>query len=68
MRAGFADQGALVDAMYEMAGLLGKSGFRHTLKDKSLTLSFRTDRISSSELATVESRMEGALKQMGVSP
>jgi len=68
VRGGFADQGALVDAMYEMAGLLGKSGFRHTLKDKSLTLSFRTDRISSSELAAVESRMEGALKQMGVTP
>ena len=68
VRGGFADQGALVDAMYEMAGLLGKSGFRHTLKDKSLTLSFRTDRITQAELAHVESRMEGALKDMGVAP
>ncbi|HEY5951217.1 MAG TPA: hypothetical protein VIV40_37250, partial [Kofleriaceae bacterium] len=68
VRGGFADQGPLVDAMYEMAGLLGKSGFRHTLKDKSLTLSFRTDRISHAELAAVESRMEGALKQMGITP
>jgi hypothetical protein len=63
VRGSFAGQGPLVDAMYEMAGLLGKSGFRRTLKDKSLTLSFRTDRISSSELAAVESRLEGAMKQ-----
>jgi hypothetical protein len=68
VRGSFAGQGPLVDAMYEMAGLLGKSGFRRTLKDKTLTLSFRTDRISSAELAAVESRLEGAMKQMGVTP
>jgi hypothetical protein len=68
VRGGFADQGPLVDAMYEMAGLLGRSGFRRTLKDKSLTLSFRTDRISKAELAAVESKMEGAMKDMGISP
>lgn len=68
VRAGFADQGPLVDAMYEVAGLLGKSGFRHTLKDKSLMLSFRTDRITSAELATVETRFQGALDQMGLKP
>jgi hypothetical protein len=54
--------------MYDMAGLLGKSGFRHTLKDKSLTLSFRTDRISSAELATVETQLERAMKAQGISP
>jgi hypothetical protein len=68
VRGSFAGQGPLVDAMYEMAGLLGKSGFRRTIKDKSLTLSFRTDRISSVELAAVESKLEGAMKQMGVTP
>ncbi|HEY5922614.1 MAG TPA: hypothetical protein VIV11_13125 [Kofleriaceae bacterium] len=66
VRGGFADQGALVDAMYEMAGLLGKSGFRHTLEDKALRLSFRTDRISTGELAAVEAKLEGAMKQMGI--
>jgi len=68
VRAGLAGQGPLVDAMYEVAGLLGRSGFRHTLKDKALTLSFRTDRITSTELAGVEVRLEGAMKQMGISP
>lgn len=68
VRGSFAGQGPLVDAMYEMAGLLGRSGFRRTLKDKSLTLSFRTDRISHAELAAVESRLEGAMQQMGVTP
>jgi hypothetical protein len=68
VRGSFAGQGPLVDAMYEMAGLLGKSGFRRTLKESSLTLSFRTDRISSTELAAVESRLEGAMKQMGITP
>jgi len=68
VRGGLADQGPLVDAMYEMAGLLGKSGFRHTVKDKALTLSFRTDRISHAELAAVESKLEGAMKQTGTTP
>lgn len=68
VRAGFADQGPIVDAMFDMGALLGKSGFRHTLKDKSLTLSFRTDRISRTELVTIESRLESAMKQMGVTP
>ena len=68
VRAGFADQGPVVDAMFDMGALLGRSGFRHTLKDKSLRLSFRTDRISSGELAAIELRLESAMKQMGVTP
>jgi hypothetical protein len=68
VRASFAGQGPMVDAMYEMAGLIGKSGFRHTLKDNTLTLSFRTDRITSRELAAIESRFEGVMQQMGVTP
>jgi hypothetical protein len=68
VRASFAGQGAMVDAMYDVAGLLGKSGFRHTLKDKALTLSFRTDRITHGELASVEAKLEGAMKQMGITP
>lgn len=68
VRAGFGGGGPMVDAMYDMAGLLGKSGFRHTLKDKSLTLSFRTDRISSAELSTIETQLESAMKAQGISP
>lgn len=68
VRAGFAGQGPIVDAMFDVGALLGNRGFRHTLKDKSLTLSFRTDRISSGELATVEGRLESALKASGVTP
>jgi hypothetical protein len=61
VRGGFADQGAVVDAMFDMAALLGKSGFKHTLKDKALTLSFRTDRISQAELMTIETRLQAAI-------
>lgn len=68
VRASFAGQGPLVDAMFDMGALLGKSGFRHTLKDSSLTLSFRTDRISSREIATIETKLEGAMGQMGITP
>jgi hypothetical protein len=68
VRGSFAGQGPIVDAMYEMASLLGKSGFRRTVKDNSLTLSFRTDRITSRELAVLESKFEGAMKQMGAAP
>ena len=68
LRAQFAGQGPIVDVMYEVGGLLGKSGFRHTLKDKSLLLSFKTDRITAAELASVEAQLEGAMKGMGITP
>lgn len=68
VRMQFAGQGPIVDVMFEVGGLLGKSGFRHTLKDKSLLLSFRTDRITAAELATVESKLESAMKDMGYTP
>ena len=68
VRMQFAGQGPIVDVMFEVGGLLGNSGFRHTLKDKSLLLSFRTDRITAAELATVESKLEAAMKDMGYTP
>lgn len=68
VRGELAGQGAIVDAVFEMAALLGNTGFRHTLKDKSLTLSFRTDRISASQLALIEARLETALQQSGLAP
>lgn len=58
VRAQFAGQGPMMDVMFEIGTLLGKSGFRHTLKDKSLTLSFRTDRITSDQLVLVESKLQ----------
>ena len=63
VRQQFAAQGAAMDVMFEVGALLGKSGFRHTLSDKGLALSFRTDRISEAELATVEARLEAVMKQ-----
>lgn len=68
VRAGFAGQGPIVDAVFDMGALLGNTGFRHTLKDKSLTLSFRTDRISSSQLVTIEARLQSALEKSGMAP
>lgn len=68
VRMQFAGQGPIVDVMFEVGGLLGKSGFRHTLKDKSLLLSFRTDRITAAELASVETKLESAMKDMGYTP
>lgn len=68
VRAQLAAQGPIVDVIYEVGGLLGKSGFRQTLKDKSLLLSFKTDRITAAELATVEIKLEQAMKNMGYTP
>lgn len=61
IRAQFAGQGPLVDAFFEIGALLGKSGFRHTLKGKSLMLSFRTDRVTQAQLSSVEKRLEAAV-------
>ena len=61
IRAQFAGQGPLVEAFFEIGALLGKTGFRHTLKGKSLTLSFRTDRITQAQLSNIEKRLEAAV-------
>jgi hypothetical protein len=62
VHAGFSGQGPIVEAVFDIGALLGKRSFRHTLKDKSLTLSFRSDRIASAELVTIESRLQTAMK------
>jgi hypothetical protein len=68
VRAQFAGQGPIVDVMFEVGSLLGKQGFKYTLKDKALTLSFRTDRITSEQIVSVEARLQGVLGQMGITP
>lgn len=61
VKAQFAGQGPAVDVLFDLAGVLGDKGFRHTLKDKTLTLSWRTDRIPQSDLTQYESRLEAAM-------
>ena len=61
VRAQFAGQGAIVDAMFDLGALLGNRGFKHTLKGNALTLSFRTDRVSQSELMAIEKRLQSAI-------
>ena len=57
----FAGQGPAVDVLFDLAGLLGDKGFKHTLKDKTLTLTWRTDRIPESDLTSYESRLEAVM-------
>jgi hypothetical protein len=61
VQAQFAGQGPAVDVLFDLAGVLGDKGFRHTLKDKTLTLTWRTDRIPQSDLTQYESRLEAAM-------
>lgn len=57
----FAGQGPAVDVLWDLAGLLGNEGFKYTLKDNVLTLTWRTDRIPQSDLTVYEKRLEAAL-------
>ena len=61
LRLQFASQGPLVDVMFDMIGLIGNQGFRHDIKGSALQLSWRTDRISKSDLARIETRLEAVL-------
>jgi hypothetical protein len=61
VKAQFAGQGPAADVLFKVGGLLGEKGFRHTLKDKTLTLSWRTDRIPASDLAQYETQLEALL-------
>ena len=57
----FAGQGPAVDVLWDLAGLLGNKGFKYTLKNNVLTLTWRTDRIPQGDLTTYEKRLEAAL-------
>jgi hypothetical protein len=61
VRGQFAGQGDLMDVYFDMLSLIGEKAFVHSVKDGSLRLSWRTDRIPKSDLQTVESRLEGLL-------
>jgi hypothetical protein len=61
VKAELAGQGPAMDVLFDLAGVMGDKGFRHTIKDKTLTLSWRTDRIAASDLTQFESRLEAAL-------
>jgi hypothetical protein len=68
VRAQFAAQGPLVDVMFDLAGLLGERGFRHSLKGNALSFSWRTDRVSSTDLMAYEVRLAKAMKDAGLDP
>ena len=54
--------------MFDLGGLLGNRGFHRELTDRSLVLSWRTDRIPQSDLAVYESRLQHAIGATGAVP
>lgn len=50
-----------MDVYFDMLSLIGEKGFVHSVKDSSLRLSWRTDRIPKADLQAVESRLESLL-------
>jgi hypothetical protein len=66
VRAQFGAGNPLVDMIFQVGALIGNKGFHRDIKDKSLVLSWRTDRISRSDLAGVETQLEGAMKAAGI--
>ncbi len=61
VRGQFAGQGDAMDVYFDMLSLIGEKGFVHSVKDSSLRLSWRTDRIPKADLQAVESRLESLL-------
>jgi len=57
VRASLSAQGPVVDAMFDVAQLVGTKGFTHKIDGKAFDLSWRTSRISSGDLAAVESKL-----------
>ncbi len=66
VRAQFAAQGPVVDVMFDLAALLGDRGFQHEIKGNSLVMSWRTDRVPSSDLSALETRTQSAMKAAGL--
>jgi|GEM_PF-2457865 len=54
MRAQFAGQGPLVEAVLAMFALIGDQGFTAAVKGSTVTLSWRTDRVPQAALEQVE--------------
>ncbi len=61
VRGQFAGQDALMDVYFDMLSLIGEKAFTSSVKDSSLRLSWRTDRIPKPDLQVVEKRLEGLL-------
>jgi len=59
LRAQFAGN-PMLDVFADMASLLGERGFKYDLKDKSLRLSWRTDRVPRADLDALEKRFQEA--------
>ncbi len=68
VRGQFAGQGALMDVYFDMISLLGTKAFRHDLKGNAVRFSWRTDRVPSTDLSELESRLQAAVGPGGLAP
>ncbi|MBA3502006.1 MAG: hypothetical protein M4D80_16795 [Myxococcota bacterium] len=55
----------MLDVYFDMLALLGERGFTYLVKDKSLTFSWRTDRVPAKDLDALERRFQAL---MGTTP
>lgn len=51
----------MLDVYFDMLAVLGERGFKHELKDKTLRLSWRTDRVPRTDLDALEARFQALL-------
>ncbi len=65
IRGQFAGAGPMVDAYFDMMGLVASRGFTHTLKDKALQLSWRTDRVKEADISAVEAEFQSVMGASG---
>lgn len=57
VRASLGASGPMADALFDVAALVGTKGFTHAIKGNALALSWRTSRISSSDLSAIETKL-----------
>ena len=58
IKAQFAGQGPMVEALMDMFALIGERGFKSQINGKALRLSWRTDRVPQSDLDAIEARLQ----------
>jgi hypothetical protein len=61
IRAQFAGNTPAIDVYFDMAALIANRGFTHKLADRSVLLSWRTDRIQQAELSALATKLEQAI-------
>jgi hypothetical protein len=61
VRGQFAGQGELMDVYFDMLSIIGTKAFHHELTDKTLKVSWRTDRVPAAALTSLEKRLEGVM-------